>query len=72
MEMHPLGLFIFQASSLLLFLWVQVLWACQEIKRPFLAAEAILQHLPCPEGRKTMLKERKKKTPQLLAVCWCV
>lgn len=38
---------------------------------PFLAAEASLQHLPCPEGRKAMLKEEKKATTivSYLLVC---
>lgn len=38
---------------------------------PFLAAGASLQNLPCPEGRKAMLKEEKKATTivSYLLVC---
>lgn len=38
---------------------------------PFLAAEASLQHLLCPEGKKAMLKEEKKATTivSYLLVC---
>lgn len=59
--MHPLGLFIFQASSSLLFLWVQVLWACQEIKRAFPGCWSHSPTSALSRGKQSYVKGKEKK-----------